>query len=811
MTHPFQTAPKTFFFLLISLTLLTACGTRRQTPTAMPPTIPPATATPTASRTPTPLPSLTPTQTLEPGVEPTNTPVPVTTPVGSAEDYRLKTWDYSTALRIYADADNVPIAEEYADLRQFYQLSLLEELYLAFPELRSDPGLLRDMANLKGLGDTYWATYGLLHNRSVEAVRQGLEDALNNGSTNLPELTIWGETIFVDNEYRLAMKTTRLFDSTTPANVVRITIPGGWDVFVLRENQDGTYTVIALYSEWKEYDGNDETIQITDLNGNGRDEIAITAKPEWVCEEYFFLYEWDGQEFTDLINTQVNFFANTADDDKCPGITFQPDTAGRKLISAGTFWITPCEDYPYLERMTYRWNGKGFVPLASSEPVPPGPRKPDKCTIGWALAAGSKNDSAVKLLLAAVENWPADADEVWGPAAHDYFKIKLAAWDMSRGQVQRGLELLEQVVDAPAAPEFPLASQIAATFLDTYETRGFYQAVLAVQLLYEKEQESKCGTTGCSYEDMWGFDEAESNYYYNGSIGENFQSIDAMSLDLNRMPLENLSAFQNWFQKNGLSTVWIGEGDADRLGQLDWLVDLSHPTYVNFRELYIFLRLNGQLTKVLITGFYSVTECENKPHRWESFRPDPNAPVINVYQSGTEFYVFHLTHENGTYQAVIDLDSSDLSPYDKLDRIEVKDWSIDDGMLTVQYDGIQGVYVWDKAAGKLVPTGYAPDLQEENISRAERALYFDDDPAMAVDILSHLLSARIVENFLWDNGAGITIPPRVRPYTEYLLGLAYERAGDPQNAARAYWQLWHDFPACPYSLAAQSKLEKVSP
>lgn len=42
----------------------------------------------------------------------------------------------------------------------------------------------------------------------------------------------------------------------------------------------------------------------------------------------------------------------------------------------------------------------------------------------------------------------------------------------------------------------------------------------------------------------------------------------------------------------------------------------------------------------------------------------------------------------------------------------------------------------------------------------------------------------------------------------YLLGLAYERSGDQANAVRTYWQLWHDYPANPYSLAAQSKLER---
>jgi len=465
----------------------------------------PATPTPTASSPPTQAPSFTPTlapspvptQLPAPSVEPPNTPVPVTTPQSSAENYRLKAWDDTTARRIYAEADTVPIAEEYADLREFYQLSLLEELYLSYPDLRTDPNLLRDQANLKGRKSSYWLPYGLLHDHAVEPFRQGLEQALNDGSAKLPELMLWDESIFQERD-----KSKKLFDGSTPATVLEVTVERGWDFFVLREEADGSTTVFALYPKWNQYAWNDETFQITDLNGNGREEIAIMYRGwgagfDHSCQEKLFLYEWDGQTFQDIISTPLDVYMNT-DYGNCLGINFSPDTAGRQLIHGGISKNTSCEDYPYLEPVTYRWDGKGFVPLATTAPVPPGPRDPDTCTIGWALAAGAENDSALKLLAAAVADWPAEADAVWGPAAHDYFKIRLAIWYMRRGQWQRGVDLFKQVRDTPTAPEFHFIPRLGAVFLETYETNGIHHALTAVRSLYEEERDAMCPLDGCN-------------------------------------------------------------------------------------------------------------------------------------------------------------------------------------------------------------------------------------------------------------------------------------------------------------------------
>ncbi len=72
-------------------------------------------------------------------------------PEEGAEAYRLDPWDEDDALRVLEEAAAVPIAEEYQDMRDFYRLSLLEEVWLDNPHLREDPELVKLAAELKWL------------------------------------------------------------------------------------------------------------------------------------------------------------------------------------------------------------------------------------------------------------------------------------------------------------------------------------------------------------------------------------------------------------------------------------------------------------------------------------------------------------------------------------------------------------------------------------------------------------------------------------------------------------------------------------
>jgi hypothetical protein len=266
--------------------------------------------------------------------------------------------------------------------------------------------------------------------------------------------------------------------------------------------------------------------------------------------------------------------------------------------------------------------------------------------------------------------------------------------------------------------------------------------------------------------------------------------------------LEDLPA---WLERNKLSHVWSMEGDLDGRGEKDWLVEVEGRP-AGFDHFYVFLR-NGSGLVPLALGIYPHTQSSTQEHRWQSIHPAPGVPPINILQVGKDLYAFQIRTDHGVNQADIQINSAGISYDRNNDPIEVQDWKVEEGQLLVQYNQRKATYVWDADQKKLAPTGFAPELQEENTAKAEQALYVDNDPEKAVEILQGLLGEHVYENFNWVWMTGYTNPPRLRPYLLYLLGLAYERSGYKASAVQAYWQLWHDYPASPYSLAAQSKLE----
>jgi hypothetical protein len=95
------------------------------------------------------------------------------------------------------------------------------------------------------------------------------------------------------------------------------------------------------------------------------------------------------------------------------------------------------------------------------------------------------------------------------------------------------------------------------------------------------------------------------------------------------------------------------------------------------------------------------------------------------------------------------------------------------------------------ASTNVVPTKQPP-------FQAESLLLNEGDPAQAIPLLEGILAEpeREHESF-----------SRARLY--YLLGLAYELVSDDQNAVKAYWQLWRDYPDSPYVLMVRAKIKPV--
>jgi hypothetical protein len=84
------------------------------------------------------------------------------------------------------------------------------------------------------------------------------------------------------------------------------------------------------------------------------------------------------------------------------------------------------------------------------------------------------------------------------------------------------------------------------------------------------------------------------------------------------------------------------------------------------------------------------------------------------------------------------------------------------------------------------------DVDEVSLELAER-LFAGDDPQIIITELEMLITEQCTENRTC-----------LQPY--YVLGLAYEAAGDGANAVAAYWQVWRDYPDSYYATVAQYRL-----
>lgn len=814
--------PRCFFFLILLLAL-TACGSLRppQLPTQTAVAIEAATL-PAATRLPDPTstPAL---PTVQPLDLPTpTTPVTVITPAAGADAYHLKPWDQAAAMRLLRESETVPIPEEYENTREFYQVSLLSEIWLDYPETQSDPELLAAMSGFKGL-DSYFNAYGLMHDHSSEYARLLLERALNDGSAKLGNLNAWtesrgfwfpGEYLPMDN----IIDTTELFDSAVTARVIEVRVGGGWNYFVIRSDPNNHYSVFALYPEWEREWWSMDSFQLTDLNANGRQEIAVTHDA-WgtgfshFCYEAFKLYEWDGSAFGNLMADPLEVSMGT-DYGGCLKIIFLPGPNGQQSpqrIQSGTNLATLCDDMPYEDLITFRWDGKAYRQEPRRVPVAPIMTRPSRCSIDWALKAGPLNDAAVNLLTSALADWPAEAEKDWGPAARDFFRLKLAIWQIRRGQVTLGLDLLQQARAHPYTTAYSLPARVAAIFLDAYASQGLYRATVAADRLYRKEM--RCGVAGCAVDRMrqeQGFAERE----WGIEMADLTDDFDLLNTALFKQSWPSrLEDLLTWQEEQGRHPVWSAAGDMDGKGEADWLVVTEQPYADAPQEFYqswmICLRQGGQVQVMEMDRILYIRNVkDNQGFRWQSFRPALGAPLLNVIQAGPNLYVFHMVLKDGGYQVIEDLVSTDVFRDSYNDIPEVQDWKIADGQLVVTYNGREVVYTWDPAKNRLLPTGFAPELQEENIRRAEHALYTDQDPSRALEILTGMLQGHIWESFDPCACGGNQQPEQLQPYLQYLLGLAYERSGDSARATLAYYQLWRDYPANPFSLAAQSKLER---
>lgn len=789
--------------------------TPTRTPTSTATTTPTFTPTPSPTSNNTPTPDGLATRVVNPQQAPApDTPTPtyqvLATPAADAISYRLKEWTRDDMLNALSQAQTVTISKFFLEGdRAFYQQALIYEAYLRFPDLQADPHISDRLRALKA--EEAMPPYALVHDRSTDPYRFWIQEGISREREGMDSLELWGRT-------KEAMMrgfqggSNRLFEITTNGQVF-IGRPSDNlnGLFVVRSDGAGRYSVYALDAQWRE-GSNIRLIQFIDMNGNGRAEIAVIRTStqggmDSSCQVEFNLYEWQGERFTNLAAGKPDLFAWTR-----LGPCEQVEVSLRQLegqgwtISASYFSDCPLNvPLQHMALTTIVWDGNALK-TGMSRDINVFPS--DLCQLAWAVKTGPSDPEADGVLEQVLNDWPAGADSEWGPASRDYFTLKWAAWLLQQQRLPEALALIESVRDRPFNPSFSLPGRIASTFLADYQQGGIYPALLAVDQTYRRALQTIPTQDGkYNLDDIlaqWGF--VERSWKIDSKFGfeNDFDAIDGLVIGIQQANPQNTDELTAWIRQRGIPYLAMNQDDLDGDSRPDsmFLVDEGDGPM-------ILTVLHRQDQALALRVLPLKVDTPAAPVQWQMFQPNPGAPRIVVVKAGESLAAFHIAHTRAQPQAVIDLylhpagrcrDCSLVVTF----RIEQEGTQ---RVLNVQYLGSASVYRWDPDTQQLLTGGLAPELQQENIAQAERALFVDRDPRQAFDLLTGLLSFYTWENYPIQPEL-LSNPPRLRPYLLYLRSLAAEQLGLQDEAAAGYWLIWRDHPANPFALAAINKITR---
>lgn len=688
----------------------------------------------------------------------------------------------------------------------------------------------------------------------VENFRSELEKKLNQTPDMLITRTALDSIISSqlqqnDIQVMSVIPADNLLGDGSPGWVLDIRNSNYGGIILALTGKPGEYRVVSPHENWTKAWWSDYQVFVYDLNTNSVPEIAF-QESTWGagmthhCGEYFELYEWNGKSFTNLI-PDIGTSANTYSGG-CLGFEIVDGSNGTKAIITGYLVGSSCLCCNYgggagvgslvIERR-YEWNGTFFA-LASIETLSLEDSMPDelsmnKCTLSWVNEAGAANGQAFQLLpILLAETNPELTDgfrDQFGPAYLDYFMFKLGTWYAMRGNQPKALDLLNQVRNNPLNQNYDAASQLADAFLQGYPGTSTYAGCLAagkVLDIYSFPGDDHHFLDDMAMRDTWGFSDSQWSLgraitLYSGSLVRedplNVCSLaTAFLLSVQKQSFVNTVALTQWLDSQQIPYTGLVEGDVDGDGRQDWLILVGTGQNQSF-HLWVLLNKGGSTMPLWVSDVHRT--MENIPVTWNRFSPNPPATPINVYQLSDGLIIFQVISNNAW--TGIDTIQDPIGYYGGesllgFSVIPAKSGLIDSENaeeLIVRLgesesrDNDWYILGWDPEISTLRVVSSPRYNENQQIQEAENLLFNENDPEAAIEIIDSLLN----KPFIILDAASLEYDslPNVQPYLQYLLGLAYDMAGDEQNAIIAYWNLWNDYPIHPLSYVVQQKLECI--
>jgi hypothetical protein len=390
-------------------------------------------------------------------------------PISNLDGYSLIAWNPENAdllVQYMEDYPNTlsPQARGKDDAGYWsaykYAVLVLEEALLRYPEAPQATGWKAKLAyNLARAGDE----------RSGQAYANLIENALNNGETDLDSLRSWFKTI----EPRLNLYTVNLNPPESYKNSQLIQIEGPGTAFLrVLENSNG-FTVTPLDANFNFTHPTPSQALLSDLNNDGADDLVIFPS------HGESIYRLEPPQVFDISHEAIQplpFQSGAVNFDL--GIEFQnrwtiqtsPEGKHDLVFEGSTYRVCPVT-----LTFKYRWNGNNFEPLSKTFDIHPETLALALCRVIVDQAIEFWGpEAAIPLMEKLLPMWPPEQTENGAPipadiraAMSDEWNYRLGVYQALVGNYDQAISYLQKVAQQPTSPDSDW-TVLAQEFLQTY-------------------------------------------------------------------------------------------------------------------------------------------------------------------------------------------------------------------------------------------------------------------------------------------------------------------------------------------------------
>jgi hypothetical protein len=575
---------------------------------------------------------------------------------------------------------------------------------------------------------------------------------------------------------------------------------------------------MPLTADWVEHYFGKEAIDIADYNGDGQTEIRSikTILGHAGCGSEIALYHWRDQKLINLTDEIKPLFGRyieyECDDPHIWRFERVKGEAAQVLVQRVAYnsWVEGCPTYPLETR--YRWNGETYQATNAVTWQDFDPTSSNSCALAWATLTMEHSPSvtqsaqAVAILTKQLAHWSATLNTIWGPAAEDYWRFKLATWQAKQGDMALAKATMQTVRDKPTHPEFKMVAHLADLFLQEYDGTADYQLACWVTIqevargfeAFEQEANHDNDYAWQTTQQEWGFSEPTWLNLY-GSYGianpwdmcdfelRELSIKDSITQYVHHQQPHDRAELVAALQRKGINVEASQQADLTGDGKLEDVILMTYDDVKQPQSLWAvqYADSQAQLNPISIisriTGTVSIT--------LEQFQLSPTLTHVNLLATDNHLIIFQLNPQGGITEFFSTLIKP---PYTFDPTFPPKVTFLRSNNAVVTYSWYIKEQTFLDEPPKLMAHENGFEKRPEQLKAELKRLLFDFPyQASAID------------------QAYLSLPLRYDSLDAdliYLIGLAYELHGDDHEAVKVYWSLWQKYPQSPFTILVRKKL-----